>query len=171
MPDKDPALLDVLGGIYDRLSELAAPHRWLKPKLFVDGNRWCALYGNNLQEGIAGFGPTPAEACANFDKAFRTDVALAPEAGHATEGPVDQWQQPPAEVPSVTWTCDFCYMQARTTNPNTDQPEGWYAAGSHFACPDCTRRAFAEYGSLMNAELGCFAGERPDPRVEARTDG
>jgi hypothetical protein len=28
----------------------------------LDGNQWCALLGGNLQEGIAGFGDTPAEA-------------------------------------------------------------------------------------------------------------
>ena len=27
-----------------------------------DGDQWCALYGENLQEGVAGFGRTPAEA-------------------------------------------------------------------------------------------------------------
>jgi|SRR3990172_1780501 len=36
------------------------------PKL--DGNKWCALYGENLQEGIAGFGDSPDESMLNFDK-------------------------------------------------------------------------------------------------------
>ena len=31
-------------------------------KVFVDGNEWCALLGENLQEGLAGFSDTPAEA-------------------------------------------------------------------------------------------------------------
>lgn len=26
---------------------------------FKDGNKWCALYGEDLQVGIAGFGDTP----------------------------------------------------------------------------------------------------------------
>lgn len=39
----------------------------LKPKLFKDGNQWCALYGDNLQEGVAGFGDTPHKAMLNFD--------------------------------------------------------------------------------------------------------
>lgn len=30
--------------------------------LELDGNMWCALLGTNLQEGLAGFGPTPQEA-------------------------------------------------------------------------------------------------------------
>ena len=31
----------------------------LKPKLCKDGNQWCCLYGENIQEGIVGFGDTP----------------------------------------------------------------------------------------------------------------
>ena len=31
-----------------------------------DGNRWCILWGKNLQEGIAGFGDTPAMAVYDF---------------------------------------------------------------------------------------------------------
>ena len=31
----------------------------LKPKLYQDGNQWCCLYGENIQEGITGFGDTP----------------------------------------------------------------------------------------------------------------
>jgi hypothetical protein len=42
----------------------------LKPKLTKDGGQWCALYGENLQEGIAGFGDTPYLAILDFNKAF-----------------------------------------------------------------------------------------------------
>ena len=31
-------------------------------KVTEDGDSWCALVGENLQEGIAGFGDTPAAA-------------------------------------------------------------------------------------------------------------
>ena len=31
-------------------------------KISKDGDEWCALVGENLQEGIAGFGKTPAGA-------------------------------------------------------------------------------------------------------------
>lgn len=41
-----------------------------KPKLTQDGNMWCALLGDNLQDGIASFGKTPAEAMQEFDKAW-----------------------------------------------------------------------------------------------------
>lgn len=38
-----------------------------RPKLSIDGDQWCALYGDNLQEGVAGFGDSPANAMWNFD--------------------------------------------------------------------------------------------------------
>jgi hypothetical protein len=49
-----------------------APHVLLSPRIFLDGDQWCALLGENLVEGVAGFGDTPEKACAEFDKAFRT---------------------------------------------------------------------------------------------------
>ncbi|WP_283177869.1 hypothetical protein [Gemmobacter sp. 24YEA27] len=42
----------------------------LKPRLFKDGNAWCALHGENLQEGVAGFGDTPAKALLAFEIAM-----------------------------------------------------------------------------------------------------
>jgi hypothetical protein len=31
-------------------------------RLFRDGDQWCGLSGDDLQDGVAGFGGTPAEA-------------------------------------------------------------------------------------------------------------
>jgi hypothetical protein len=45
---------------------LTAPHVLLRARLFVDGDQWCALYGE-MPWGLAGFGPTPREACNDFD--------------------------------------------------------------------------------------------------------
>jgi hypothetical protein len=45
-----------------------APSVLFRPKLSIDGDQWCALYGDNLQEGVAGFGNSPAEAMYDFDK-------------------------------------------------------------------------------------------------------
>lgn len=42
----------------------------LKPKLSKDGDQWCVLYGENLQEGISGFGLTPYLAIIDFNKSF-----------------------------------------------------------------------------------------------------
>ena len=47
----------------------------LKPVLSKDGDMWCALHGENLQEGVCGFGPTPAKALLAFD------IAMCREAG------------------------------------------------------------------------------------------
>lgn len=54
---------------FERTAEkLGAPSAIYKPRLSIDGNQWCALYGENLQDGVAGFGASPAMAMADFDK-------------------------------------------------------------------------------------------------------
>jgi hypothetical protein len=40
----------------------------LKPKLYVDGNEWCCLLGDDIQSGICGFGDTPYKAIHDFNK-------------------------------------------------------------------------------------------------------
>ena len=47
--------------------ELLRPFMLLKPRIYPDGNAWCALYGDNLQDGVAGFGDTPESAAVQFD--------------------------------------------------------------------------------------------------------
>lgn len=42
----------------------------LKPSISIDGNQWCVLYGDNLQDGVAGFGDTPYLAVLDFSKAW-----------------------------------------------------------------------------------------------------
>jgi hypothetical protein len=46
----------------------------LKPKIFICGNQWCVLYGENLQDGIAGFGETPRKAVYDFNKSWDKPV-------------------------------------------------------------------------------------------------
>lgn len=36
----------------------------------LDGNRWCVLFGENLQEGIFGFGETQPDAFRSFAQAL-----------------------------------------------------------------------------------------------------
>tara|TARA_B100000378_G_scaffold70854_1_gene54078 strand:+ start:11090 stop:11329 length:240 start_codon:yes stop_codon:yes gene_type:complete len=38
----------------------------LKPKIYKDGDKWCVLYGDNLQEGVVGFGKTPQKAVSEW---------------------------------------------------------------------------------------------------------
>lgn len=44
------------------------PFMLLRPRIYIDGNMWCALYGDNLQDGVAGFGETPDLASRDFDR-------------------------------------------------------------------------------------------------------
>lgn len=54
-------------------AEMQRPSVVFRPALSVDGDQWCALYGDNLQEGVAGFGDTPAAAMYAFDRAWLND--------------------------------------------------------------------------------------------------
>lgn len=49
-------------------SYLEAPRVTITPQLFIDGNQWCAMLGENLMTGIAGFGDTPYDALLAFQK-------------------------------------------------------------------------------------------------------
>ena len=61
----------------DRAEILMRPSYLLKPRLSIDGNQWCALYGDNLQDGVAEFGNAPEDAYADFDRAWRTSLPNA----------------------------------------------------------------------------------------------
>lgn len=56
--------------------EKKRPCYLLKPILKIDGDMWCALYGDNLQDGVAGFGETPAKAFVDFDINFLNAKAI-----------------------------------------------------------------------------------------------
>ena len=51
-------------------SQYERPSIMMRPKLSIDGNMWCALYGEDLQNGVAGFGESPAKAFYDFDTNF-----------------------------------------------------------------------------------------------------
>lgn len=55
--------------------EMGRPAVVFKPTLSRDGNMWCALLGENIMEGVAGFGETPAAAMTAFDNAFYHEKA------------------------------------------------------------------------------------------------
>lgn len=52
----------------ERATRMATPSMMLLPKLSLDGDQWCALFGENLQDGVAGFGDSPDEAYYDFDQ-------------------------------------------------------------------------------------------------------
>jgi hypothetical protein len=55
------------------VAEYRRPSAVYRPQLMIDGTAWCALYGENLQDGVAGFGDTPDEAMRAFDAAWIAD--------------------------------------------------------------------------------------------------
>ena len=58
--------------IQDQVMSILEDHRQpsilYRPSLSRDGDQWCALYGNDLQCSVAGFGKSPGKAMHDFDK-------------------------------------------------------------------------------------------------------
>lgn len=54
----------------ESLQATQRPSAVYRPKIFMDGNQWCALYGENLQDGVCGFGDSPEKAMQDFDKSW-----------------------------------------------------------------------------------------------------
>lgn len=54
------------------------PFMLLRPRISLDGNQWCALYGENLQDGVAAFGDTPEKAAIAFDLAWLNEKPTKP---------------------------------------------------------------------------------------------
>lgn len=52
------------------VSEYKRPCVLFRPKIYMDGDMWCALYGDDLVRGVAGFGATPEIAMRQFDIAW-----------------------------------------------------------------------------------------------------
>ena len=46
----------------------------INPKFGLDGNQFYFLYGDNLQEGVAGFGETPMKALLDFNTNWNTSL-------------------------------------------------------------------------------------------------
>ena len=55
--------------------EQQRPSVLMRPSLSVEGDQWCALYGDNLQIGVAGFGDTPAAAMFDFDAQWASPIS------------------------------------------------------------------------------------------------
>ncbi len=47
-----------------------APHVIHRAEIKQDGDQWCCILGD-LPTGVVGFGGTPEQACAEFDKVWR----------------------------------------------------------------------------------------------------
>lgn len=46
----------------------ALPSVLYRPKLYKDGDMWCALYGEDIQSGVCGFGKSPGKAMDDFNR-------------------------------------------------------------------------------------------------------
>lgn len=53
----------------------ARPSVLYRPAIYIDGDMWCALYGEDLQAGVAGFGESPEKAMADFDANWVKDIS------------------------------------------------------------------------------------------------
>lgn len=62
-----PYVMEVFG-------EAQRPSVLFRPTIQPDGNQWCALYGKDLHDGVAGFGDTPEAAMRDFDKNWREET-------------------------------------------------------------------------------------------------
>lgn len=67
------------------IAEWERPSVIFRPSLKPDGDQWCALLGEDLQTGVAGFGETPSKAMYAFDDAFYR--AKTPQATLAAPSP------------------------------------------------------------------------------------
>ena len=63
----EPILQEALGHMDNYYIEKNTPFVIYKAKVFQDGDQFCALLGDNIQEGICAFGDTPAQAVSNFN--------------------------------------------------------------------------------------------------------
>lgn len=52
---------------YEYQCERMAPHVIHNAQVMQDGNKWCCILGD-LATGVVGFGETPKDACAEFDR-------------------------------------------------------------------------------------------------------
>ena len=55
--------------------EAVRPSVLFRPAVSIDGDQWCALYGQDLQSGVAGFGDSPAAAMLDFDANWNLSLA------------------------------------------------------------------------------------------------
>lgn len=72
-----------LSGIHSAAASHEEPSAIYRPKLFIDGNVWCALYGEDPQNGVAGFGKSPSLAMQDFNKNWYANLPAPASCGDA----------------------------------------------------------------------------------------
>lgn len=63
----------------DITHETTRPSVLYRPAISLDGNKWCALYGDDLVCGVSGFGDSPDAAMRDFDAQWITLLAQSQE--------------------------------------------------------------------------------------------
>jgi hypothetical protein len=74
------SIIEASGAQLDAALQRKRPCVLFRPALTLDGDQWCALYGANLQDGVAGFGDSPADAMADFDQKWAKPIKKAESA-------------------------------------------------------------------------------------------
>jgi hypothetical protein len=70
---------DYWSQMYQNAINASLPSAIYRPRVFIDGNKWCALYGDDIQCGVAGFGDSPELAMWNFDFEWCKKLEIANE--------------------------------------------------------------------------------------------
>lgn len=74
LPDYNGHIAAAEVNIYEYSCYINKPSSIFRPRLYIDGDKWCALYGENLQDGVAGFGDSPEMAYQDFDKQWAKKI-------------------------------------------------------------------------------------------------
>lgn len=74
LPDNNGHISAAAANIYEYSCNINKPSQLLRPSLSIDGNMWCALYGENIQDGVAGFGKSPELAYQDFDREWSKEL-------------------------------------------------------------------------------------------------
>jgi hypothetical protein len=73
--------------------------------LFRDGDQWCALYGEDLQDGCSGFGDSPAQAMEAFDREWYRCCRPQGDLETKVRKQIASGRSVPADMPSVVCLC------------------------------------------------------------------
>lgn len=75
-------------------------------KVTKDGDSWCALMGENLQEGVSGFGKTIPDALYSLSEAWES--TYCPDCGEK----LDRFHSPHEDGKCIGVRCPKCGFQA-----------------------------------------------------------
>lgn len=65
--DASHVIQQAQSAVWEVANAMQRPSVLFRPRIYPDGRAWCALYGDDLQQGVAGFGASPEEAAIDFD--------------------------------------------------------------------------------------------------------